>query len=688
MSRLHGSTSTYLAQHADNPVDWWPWGDEAFAEARRRDVPVLLSVGYAACHWCHVMARESFSDPATAEQLNRDFVSIKVDREERPDVDAVYMTATQALTGQGGWPMTVFLTPDAQPFYAGTYYPPVPTGGMPSFRQLLTALAEAWRGDRDRVLTSAAHIGSSLAEMSAPLAARPLAAADLDRAAEELVDQFDPVHGGFRGAPKFPPTMVAEFLLRHAERTGSAAALDAVGRTLEGMARGGIYDQLGGGFARYSVDAVWHVPHFEKMLDDNAQLLAVYTHHARLTSSALSARIAAEIAEFLLRDMRLPTGAFAVALDADTAGVEGLTYLWTLEDLGGVLGPLDGERAAAVFALPGSLTATGGSATAAGPAGDPLADRVLRLPADPDDPAWFADARRRLLEARNRRPQPARDDLVVLRSNGLAIAGLADAGASFGRLDWVAAAASAADYLVRVHRDGQHWARSSRDGRVGPGPAVLADHGDLARGLLALFQATGDARWLLEATAVVDVAVELFADGSGGFVDTSRAGGDLLVRPRDPTDGAAPSGLSSITHALLGVAALTGEPEYRRAADAAAASVGSLVERFPRSAGWHLAAAEAALSGPLQIAIVGSPGSDRQALVDAARAHAPAGSVFDVGAPDEPGHPLLAERPLLGGRAAAYVCRGFVCDRPVSDAASLRGLLSRKVLSGESLAPS
>ncbi len=666
MSRLSGSTSTYLAQHADNPVDWWPWSAEAFAEARRRDVPVLLSVGYASCHWCHVMARESFSDPAVAAQLNRDFVAIKVDREERPDVDAVYMTATQALTGQGGWPMTCFLTPDGEPFFAGTYYPPAPTGGMPSFRQLLTALAEAWRGDRDQVLTSAAGIRASLAEMAAPLTDRPLAVTDLDAAAAEILGQLDPVHGGFRGAPKFPPSMVAEFLLRHHERTGSAAALDAVGLTLERMARGGIYDQLGGGFARYSVDATWHVPHFEKMLDDNAQLLRVFAHHARLTGSPLSARITREVAEFLLRDMRLPGGAFAVALDADTAGVEGLTYRWSRDQLVDVLGRADAARVADLFALP----APGARVV------DPLAAEVARLPADPDDRRWFDDARRRLLAARAGRPQPGRDDLVVLRSNGLAIAALADCGAAFGRPDWIAAASAAAGYLVEVHKVGDRWVRSSRDGRVGPGPAVLADHGDLAGGLLALFQATGDARWLAEAVRVVDTALAFFADDPpGGFADTAEDASGLILRPRDPTDGAVPSGLASITHALLGVGALTGLPHYRRVADAAAATVGALAARFPRSAGWHLAAAETAAAGPLQIAVVGAAGADRDALVEAARARAGAGSVFDVGAPDEPGHPLLADRPLVGGRPAAYVCRGFVCDRPVTDPAELRALL-------------
>ncbi len=351
-SRLAGSTSTYLAQHADNPVDWWPWSPAAFDRARERDVPVLLSVGYASCHWCHVMAHESFTDPVTAEQLNANFVAIKVDREERPDVDAVYMSATQALTGAGGWPMTCFLTPDAQPFYAGTYYPPEPRSGLPSFRQLLAAISEAWAGNRDEVLAAAGRIGESLSAMSGSLTAGVIGAAELAAAATEMLDQFDPVHGGFGGAPKFPPAMAIEFLLRHHERTGSAQALAAADLTLDRMARGGIFDQLGGGFSRYSVDRSWHVPHFEKMLDDNAQLLRLYAHHSRLTGSALSDRVAVQIAEFLLRDLRVESGAFAASLDADTAGVEGATYRWTRQELVEILGEPDSTRVANLFALP------------------------------------------------------------------------------------------------------------------------------------------------------------------------------------------------------------------------------------------------------------------------------------------------------------------------------------------------
>src|SRR5664279_3204524 len=509
-SRLAGSTSTYLAQHADQPVDWWPWSEAAFEFARDRDVPVMLSVGYASCHWCHVMAHESFSDPATAEQLNAGFVPIKVDREERPDVDAVYMSATQALTGSGGWPMTCFLTPDARPFYAGTYYPPEPASGLPSFRQ------------------------------------------------------------------------------------------------------------LPGRFSRYSVDRTWHVPHFEKMLDDNAQLLRLYAHHRRLTGSALSGRVTGQIAEFLLRDLRLPSGAFAASLDADTNGVEGATYRWTRSELVTVLGQRDGADAATLFALPESGPGTPPGA-APGDRADPdeLAAEVLRLPVEPADPRWFDAVRRQLLAVRDRRPQPARDDIVVLRSNGLAITALAEAGATAGRPEWIDAGQVAADHVLAVHRVDGRWYRSSRDGRVGPGRAVLADLGDLATGLLTLYQATGQLHRLHQATDVIDDAVLHFADRAGvsgavtGFFDTADDAGPLILRPRDPTDGAVPSGLSSITHALLTAAALTGNRSYRTLAEAAVSSVAALLQRYPRSAGWQLSAAESLVAGPLQIAVAGPDGPAR-----------------------------------------------------------------------------
>ena len=655
-NRLTDATSTYLLQHADNPVDWWPWSDAAFDEARRRGVPVLLSVGYASCHWCHVMARESFTDPDTAALINENFVPVKVDREERPDVDAVYMTATQALTGSGGWPMTVFLTPDGEPFYAGTYFPPHPASGLPSLRQLLTALAEAWRDNRGEVLGAAGRIRDALRDMAAPLTSTPLTATELDRAATAVIAQVDLVDGGFGGAPKFPPALVLEFLLRHHERTGSVEALNAVTLTLAKMADGGLFDQIGGGFARYSVDKHWHVPHFEKMLEDNALLLGVYAHHARLTGSPHSERIARATAGFVLSALQTQDGLFAASLDAEAGGAEGSTYYWTIGEVRAVLGD-DADEAARVFGLH-----------------DGPDDQVLRRVAEPADPAAFADVGARLLAVRAGRPQPARDDIVVLRSNGLMITALATAGAALGEPGWVFAADRAVDRLLTLHGSDQGWRHSSRHGRIGPGPATLADHADLAAALLAVHQATGDPARLTDAVAILATARETFGSADGGFFDAAEQG--LIIRPRDPTDGAAPSGASSMADALLTASALTGSVELRSAADAAVAAAAAVTERFPRSAGRHLSVAEAAVRGPLQIAISGPGGSDRDALAALARRRAPGGSVIVVGGPNAAGQPLLADRPAIRGRPAAYVCRGFVCDRPVTGRDDLASLLS------------
>ncbi len=660
-NRLQDATSTYLLQHADNPVDWWQWSDAALAEARRRGVPVLLSVGYASCHWCHVMARESFTDPETAALINENFVPVKVDREERPDVDAVYMTATQALTGSGGWPMTVFLTPDGEPFYAGTYFPPHPASGLPSFTQLLTALSEAWRDNRGEVLGAAGRIRDALRDMAAPLTSTALTTGDLDRAAAAVIAQADLANGGFGGAPKFPPALVLEFLLRHHERTGSVEALELVTLTLAKMADGGLFDQLGGGFARYSVDTFWHIPHFEKMAEDNALLLGVYAHHARLTGSAPSEAIARATAGFVLSTLLTDQGLFAASLDAEAGGAEGSTYYWTIDEVRGVLGD-DAEEAARVFGLHD------------GPDG-----QVLRRVAEPGDPATFEGIRQRLLSVRAARPQPSRDDIVVVRSNGLMITALAAAGSTLGEPDWIAVADRAVVRLAEVHSVDGELRHSSRHGRVGPGPATLADHADLAMALLAVHQATGDPARLTEALTVLQNARSAFGSTDGGFFDAADQG--LIIRPRDPTDGAAPSGASSIADALLTASALTGSAELRSAADAALGSAAAVTERFPRSAGRHLSVAEAAARGPLQIAVSGPGGSDRAALAAVARRRAPGGSVIVVGVPDATGQPLLADRPAIRGRPAAYVCRGLRL-RSSGHRAGPPGVTADLVLSG------
>ncbi|MEU5851816.1 thioredoxin domain-containing protein [Saccharopolyspora shandongensis] len=668
-NRLANATSPYLLQHADNPVDWWPWSPEAFAEARRRDVPVLLSVGYAACHWCHVMAHESFEDPEIARVMNEHFVNIKVDREERPDIDAVYLEATQAMTGQGGWPMTCFLTPEGEPFHCGTYYPTAPMGGMPSFGQLLDAVAQAWEGRGEEVRKAAARVVEQLAGQRAPLPESILDEEVLAGSVSRLQAEFDAAHGGFGGAPKFPPSMVLEFLLRHHERVGENAALELAEATCAAMARGGIYDQLAGGFARYSVDAAWVVPHFEKMLYDNALLLRVYAHLARI-GSPLGERVARETAEFLLHDLRTPEGGFAASLDADTEGVEGLTYVWTPDQLREVLGPVDGDWAAELFEVTEPGTFENGAST-------------LQLKRDPDDHARWRRVRDSLREARDRRPQPGKDDKVVTAWNGMAITALTEAAAVLDEPSWVEAAAQAADLLLERHLVDGRVRRTSRDGVTGTAAGVLEDYGCFADGLLALHQATAEPRWLEAACELLDTALQQFADADhpGMFHDTAADAESLVRRPSDPTDNASPSGASAIASALLAAAALAGPDaagRYRAAAEQALGRAGLLAQRAPRFAGHWLSVAEARAHGPLQVAVVGEAGdAGRAALIAAARRHAPGGAVALAGEPEATRVPLLAERPLVGGAAAAYVCRGYVCDRPVTTTEDLVESLTR-----------
>ena len=704
-NRLAASTSPYLQQHADNPVDWYEWGEEAFAAARARDVPLLISVGYAACHWCHVMAHESFEDDATAAFMDEHFVAVKVDREERPDVDAVYMAATQAMTGQGGWPMTVFATPDGEPFYCGTYFPPRPMGGMPSFPQVLAAMAAAWRTRRGEVDRSAAGIREALAD-TGPALALPHGAVLDDAAARRAVDtveaQFDRARGGFGGAPRFPPSMLLEWLLRHAARSGALdadadsphaasgrRALAMAGATLEAMARGGMYDQLAGGFARYSVDADWVVPHFEKMLYDNALLLRVYAHWFRATGSPLARRVVEETATWLLDELRTPEGGFASALDADSPGAdgrpsEGAFSVWSPAQLTDVLGPDDGAWAAQLWDVTPTGTFEHGTS-------------VLQLRSEPDDAVRYASVRARAAAARGRRPRPALDAKVVAAWNGLAVAALADAGVILERRAWVEAATTAAELLVRVHLTrgpaGTRLARTSRDGVAGQAPGVLEDYADVAEGLLALFSASGDTRWVGVAQELLDAVLDRFADGSGGFFDTADDQTDAVLarirRPRDPADGPTPSGQAAAAGALVTLAALTGSARHRDAAERALTEPLLLAQRHPRAAGWALAVAEALLDGPREVAVVG-PRDDpatRALLRAATRATAPGAVVAFGDAPPDAraartdadtrdrqaavAVPLLADRPTVDGLPTAYVCRGFVCERPTTDAEAL-----------------
>ncbi|WP_454049330.1 thioredoxin domain-containing protein [Cellulomonas sp. Marseille-Q8402] len=692
-NRLARSTSPYLRQHAENPVDWYEWGEEAFAEARRRDVPLLVSIGYAACHWCHVMAHESFEDPGTAAVMNSRFVNVKVDREERPDLDAAYMAATQAMTGQGGWPMTVFATPEGDPFFCGTYFPPVPVAGRPSFGQVLDALSRAWRERRAEVRSGADELLAALGGGGAPPPRHDVPddadgpALDLgavaqvsDLAVDALAGTYDAERGGFGGAPKFPPSTTLEWLLRRHARTGDDRALAMAEGTLEAMARGGMADQLGGGFARYAVDGTWTVPHFEKMLEDNAILLRVYAHWWRSTGSPLARRVVEGTADFLLRDLRTPEGAFASSLDADTAGIEGATYVWTAATLAEALGPEDAAWAADVFGVTDAGTFEAGTS-------------VLQLRADPapEDEVRFERVRRALLRARAARPQPARDDKVVAAWNGLAIAGLAEAGAMLERREWVAAAVDAARVLDEVHAlaggDGLlRLARTSRDGAVGTAPGVLTDYAAVAEGFGVLAGVTGDPHWAARGSALLDTVLARFRAPDHGFQDTADDQTDAVVarlatRP-DVADGPSAGGQSAAAGALLARAAVTGSATDRQAAELALAAPLSIAHRHPRAVAWALATAEAVLDGPREVAVLGradDPG--RVALVrTAVRSPAP-GLVLAQGDPEEVAATpsavgLLRDRGLVGGRAAAYVCRGFVCDRPTTDPGVLRASLA------------
>ncbi|SDY74049.1 hypothetical protein SAMN05421684_1303 [Asanoa ishikariensis] len=665
MNRLGDATSPYLLQHADNPVDWWPWGSAAFEEARRRDVPVLISVGYAACHWCHVMAHESFEDAGVAKLMNDSFVSVKVDREERPDVDAVYMTATQAMTGQGGWPMTVFAAPDGTPFFCGTYFPKA------NFSRLLESVTKAWHEQRDEVLRQGAAVveaiggAQALGGISAPLTAEVL-----DGAAAKLASEYDGENGGFGGAPKFPPQMNLLFLLRHFQRTGNARSLEVVRHTSEAMARGGIYDQLAGGFARYSVDARWIVPHFEKMLYDNGLLLRVYTHLWRLTGDPLARRVADETAQFIMRDLGTPEGGFASSLDADTDGVEGLTYAWTPGQLVDALGDDDGAYAAGIFGVTAAGTFEKGAS-------------VLRLARDIDDAnppvadRW-AEVRRRLLAARDQRPQPARDDKVVASWNGMAIVGLVEHYFATGGAESLDAAVRAATLLAERHVVDGRLRRVSRDGVVGDPPGVLDDYGAVAEAFCAVHQATLDGKWLELAGGLLDAALAHFPTGNGGYYDTADDAERLVTRPADPTDNATPSGLSALAAALVSYTALSGETRYREAAEAALGTVAPIVSKYPRFSGYAAATGEALLSGPYEIVIATRDDPTGDPLVATAYELAPPGAVVLVGAPDAPGVPLLADRPLVDGAPTAYVCRGFVCDRPTTAVADLTAQLARR----------
>lgn len=702
-NHLGDATSPYLLQHASNPVDWWPWCDEAFDEARRRDLPVFLSIGYSACHWCHVMAHESFEDQATAALLNDRFVSIKVDREERPDIDAVYLAAVQGMTGHGGWPMTIFLDHGQRPFHAGTYYPKDPLGVGPTFGQLLLAIGDAWTTRRTEVTAGSAQIAGALAGQDSALqigetSAQTLAdrLADVtETAVDVLARQYDSKHAGFGTAPKFPPSTELEFLLRRSARHEDPRPLAMVRGTCEAMARGGMYDQLAGGFSRYSVDNTWTVPHFEKMLSDNALLLRIYAHWFRAVNSPFAERVVRQTAEFMLNELRTGHGGFAAALDADAPAepggqaYEGQSYAWTPDQLIAVLGEADGRRAAKFLNVTEAGTFKPGTSVLT-LSTDPAALGELPNGEDPTD--WWVRTRALLLADRDARPQPARDDKVVAAWNGLAIAALADAGALLGVPAWIAAARAAATLLVEVHldvRDGKSrlW-RVSKDGLAGTHAAgVLEDYADVAEGFLALATVTGEQRWREIAGDLLETVMEQFTKPGGGFYDTAIDSEQLIIRPSDPADLACPSGWSAATSALLSYGALMTSARHLRAAETALEIADTLGRTSPRFAGWLLATAEAYLDGPREIVIVGDEADpNRRKLHQAALASTAPGLVIAVGDPQatQTGEGDLLRirsrspfsgRPIVDGHATAYACEGTYCYPPVTTVEDLQAYL-------------
>jgi uncharacterized protein len=671
-NRLANETSPYLLQHKDNPVDWYPWGEEALKRAREEDKPVLLSVGYSACHWCHVMERESFEDDETARMMNEHFVNIKVDREERPDIDSIYMAAVQALTRHGGWPMTVFLTPDGAPFYGGTYFPPVPSRGMLSFQQLLLSVADAYENRRDEVLQSAESVRDYLrASTEAAMPQAESAGTELlDRAAASLLSQLDRRFGGFGDAPKFPQAMNLEVLLRHHHRTGDRSALDGVELTLRQMAQGGIYDQLGGGFARYSVDAYWLVPHFEKMLYDNALLSRLYLETYQATGDAFYRRIAEETLDYVLRDMTSEEGGFYSAEDADSEGEEGKFYVWTSGELEEALGHEDASLAARYWDVTERGNFEGKSILHVPRPPEAVADEFGISPDELRE--RIVEIRAKLFAVREGRVRPGRDEKVLAAWNGLMLRSFALAACVTGREDYREAAVKNATIIVEKLKENGRIHRSYKDGRARFN-GYLEDYAMVADGLVALYEATFETRWLVEADTLCDAVSELFWDEEKrAFYDTPADHEELVTRPRDVYDNAAPSGTSVATEVLLKLALILDRGDYRQRAEDVLEELAGGMEKVPGAFGRLLSALDFVTSEPREVAVVGEPGApDTEALLttiykDYLPNKVVAGRAEED---DESGGliPLLAQRPARDGKATAYVCVHYACQTPTTD---------------------
>ena len=681
-NRLANETSPYLLQHADNPVDWFPWGPEAIEKAKREDKPILLSIGYAACHWCHVMAHESFEDEDTARLLNESFVNIKVDREERPDLDGIYMQAVQAMTGHGGWPMTMFLLPDGSPFYGGTYFPPADRHGMPSFRKVLQSVNDAFAKRREGVAESAKQLREIYeANLVTARSSGTLNPQMLETANRSLAQRYDTTNGGFGSAPKFPATMVLDFLLRHWKRTGTRDALDIAVNSFRKMARGGIYDQIGGGFARYSVDASWLVPHFEKMLYDNALLTRLGAHLWQATKDEEIRRVTTETVEWLDREMTSPEGGFYSSLDADSEGHEGKFYVWSEDELDSLLGA-DSRAFKTYYGVT--------------PGGNFEGKNILFVPADrvaaasragvDEDSldATLTKARKILYDARARRVWPGRDEKILAAWNGLMLRGVSTAARAFGRNDFSRLALRNADFLAReMVRDGRVM-RSHKEGvtRIG---GFLEDHAAVALGLLAVYELTFDERWLVHAREIADAMLEWFWDDEvGAFFDTARDAEMLITRPRDSTDNATPSGTSLAVELLLYLAELQHDSEYRRRAVFALETLAEPMTRFPTAFGHLLGCADMEIYGAIEVALVGDPESaDFRALERVVAGQYVPSLVLAGGSPGaESDVRLLDDRPMIDDMATAYVCRSYTCDKPVTDPDALSDQLENAARAG------
>ncbi|MHB8511136.1 MAG: thioredoxin domain-containing protein [Actinomycetota bacterium] len=669
MNRLAKATSPYLLQHAHNPVDWYEWSPEALERANREDKPLLLSIGYAACHWCHVMERESFEDQSTADLMNEHFVCIKIDREERPDLDSIYMTAVQALTGRGGWPMTMFCTPSGEPFFGGTYFPPADNHGLPGFKRVLQSVSDAWRAERAGVLEQSEKLRTRVtALMQVPGDQSSLTRETLDEAFSNVASQFDPVWGGFGGAPKFPQSMTLEFLIRMLRTAKRAEAERILTTTLDRMASGGIFDHIGGGFARYSVDNRWHVPHFEKMLYDNALLLKLYARASVLFPGRGYADTATMTGEFLLRELRQPSGGFSSSLDADSEGAEGKFYVWTRSELQEICGA-DAPAALEHFDVSED--------------GNWEGTNVLWNPGNKTmEPAQLQRIRSLLLEARGHRTRPATDDKILASWNALAISGLAEAGRLLGRNDFIEAGLTASGFVLESLTDEKgRLQRSYRDGRCS-GPAFLDDYAMLANALLDLYETIFDEDHFVQARSIADAMIELFTDPAGGFFDTGTDQPELYARPKDLYDNAIPSGSSSAIGLLLRLAAFTGDERFQRIAEPCLATMQQAMAHAPLGFGSWLVAVDDATSPMLEIAI-STTNRDETAdsMLERVWSNPTLARVLACGDSSRTAVPLLEHRSQ--STTTAFVCERFVCKQPVTDAEALESLLAQETSSNK-----